>query len=329
MAELKAPAVDVASIAAKTIRVEIDGLEQLAAALAPGEPLADSLSEAVATILAANGRVIVTGMGKSGHIGRKISATLASTGQPATYVHPGEASHGDLGMVEERDVVMALSNSGETPELSDILSYTRRFSIPLIGLTSKAGSSLDKAADITLLAPQVREACQETSAPTTSTTVAIALGDALAVSLLEARGFTASDFKRYHPGGKLGAQLRKVADLLPESREVPITPLGAKVSEAIAVMSEAGLGCVGITDEAGALVGIITDGDLRRHAYALDNALVDDVMSANPRTVTADTVAGEALGFLTKKEITALFVVENGKPISVLHVHDLLRQGVL
>ncbi|MEM9839796.1 MAG: KpsF/GutQ family sugar-phosphate isomerase [Pseudomonadota bacterium] len=321
--------IDVPAVAAKAVRIEVKGLEQLADALAPDTPLAGAMEQAVRAIRAAEGRVVVTGMGKSGHVARKIAATLASTGQPASYVHPGEASHGDLGMVEDRDVVMALSNSGETPELSDIIAYTHRFSIPLIGLTSRADSSLGKAATIKLIAPQVEEACPETSAPTTSTTVAMALGDALAMALLEARGFTASDFKTYHPGGKLGAQLRRVADLLPEDREVPLVREGADMRHAIEVMSDAGMGCVGIEGDDGRLVGIITDGDLRRHAGDIPGAKVEDVMSRNPRTVTPQTMAGEALGFITKKEITALFVVEDGRPVSVLHVHDLLRQGVL
>lgn len=321
--------IDVPSVAAEAVRIEGAGLELLAQALAAGEPLAIAMEEAVRTIRAAKGRVVVTGMGKSGHVARKIAATFASTGQPSTYVHPGEASHGDLGMIEERDVVLALSNSGETTELADVLGYTKRFSIPLIALTSRPDSTLGRTADICLAQPVAEEACQETSAPTTSTTVAMALGDALAVALLRARGFTATDFKTYHPGGKLGAQLRRVSDLVPEGRKPPLASLGTPVTDAIEVMTKAGFGCVGITEADGRLVGIITDGDLRRHATELASASVDDVMTRDPRTVTTNTMAGEALGFLTKKEITALFVVEDGKPVSLLHVHDLLRQGVL
>jgi len=322
--------IDVPAVAAKAVGVEIAGLQQLANALKTGEPLAAAMTEAVETIRRASGRVIVTGMGKSGHVARKIAATLASTGQPATYVHPGEASHGDLGMIEDRDVVMALSNSGETPELSDILAYTHRFQIPLLGLTSRADSTLGQAATIPLIAPRVEEACAETSAPTTSTTVAMALGDSLAVSLLEARGFTANDFKTYHPGGKLGAQLRKVADLLPAKRQPPTVPIGTAVLDAIDTMSRAGLGCIGIVDDAGKLVGIITDGDLRRHASDIRTAIVEDVMTKAPETATAKTMAGDALNYLTQKEITSLFVVDDeGKPLSVLHVHDLLKKGVL
>ena len=322
--------INVPDVAAKAIAVEIAGLEQLAAALKPGEPLAEAMTEAVRTIRAASGRVIITGMGKSGHVGRKIAATLASTGQPATYVHPGEASHGDLGMIEERDVVMALSNSGETPELSDILAYTHRFQIPLIGLTSKADSTLGKAATIGLIAPRVTEACAETAAPTTSTTVAMALGDALAGSLLEARGFTANDIKTYHPGGKLGAQLRKVRDLLPEGRQPPVVASGTSVLEAIPTMTAAGLGCLGIIGEDGKLMGIITDGDLRRHATDVNRASVDEVMTKSPETANPGTMAGDALNYLTRKEITSLFVVDDdNRPISVLHVHDLLKKGVM
>lgn len=321
--------IDVPAVAAAAVRVEARGLELLARSLEPGKPLAVAMTDAVRAIRAASGRVMVTGMGKSGHVGRKLAATLASTGQPATYVHPAEASHGDLGMIEERDVVIALSNSGETPELSDIIAFTRRFSIPLIGVTTRGDSTLAKSASIALIAPKVEEACQETSAPTTSTTVAMALGDALAVALLEARGFTALDFKTFHPGGKLGAQLRRVADLVPEGRQPPTVREGTDVMDAIAVMSEAGFGCIGIVDAAGRLGGIITDGDLRRHAGELPTATVDTVMTREPKTVTPQTMAGEALNHLTRKEITALFVVEDGKPVSLLHVHDLLRQGVL
>jgi arabinose-5-phosphate isomerase len=330
MTEAETPLpIDAAAVARRTVRTESEGLERLAAALENGQPLALELEKAVRAMLHSSGRVIVTGMGKSGHIGRKIAATLASTGQPATYVHPGEASHGDLGMIEERDVVLALSNSGETPELADVLGYTHRFGIPLIALTSKEESTLAKAATIRLVAPKVEEACKQTSAPTSSTTVALALGDALAVALLEARGFTSTDFKTFHPGGKLGAQLRKVGDLLPDGRTPPVITLGTSVLDAIRVMSEAGFGCVGVVGENGTLKGIITDGDLRRHASELGSATVEEVMTPDPRTVSRATMAGDALSYLTEKRITALFVVEDGTPVSLLHVHDLLTQGVL
>lgn len=321
--------IDVPAVAAEAVRIEAQGLEMLAEALAPGTALALAMEEAAATIFAADGRLVVTGMGKSGHVSRKIAATFASTGQPAIYVHPGEASHGDLGMIEDRDVVLALSNSGETPELADVIGYARRFGIPLIALTSGADSTLAKAATIRLIQPKAREACAETSAPTTSTTVAMALGDALAVTLLTARGFTASDFKTYHPGGKLGAQLRKVSDLMPADRQVPLVAQGTDLLEAIKTMTAAGFGCIGITGRHNELVGIITDGDLRRHADALVGARVDDVMTKNPQTAAPGMVAGEALAMITRRGITALFVVEENRPVGLLHVHDLLKKGVL
>jgi arabinose-5-phosphate isomerase len=317
------------AVARSTITTEIDGLESLRAALADDGALAEPFRAAVETIRTARGRVVCTGMGKSGHIARKIAATLASTGQPATYVHPGEASHGDLGMIEENDVVLALSNSGETPELADVLAYTHRFGIPLLAVTSGAESTLGKAATTLLLMPKVTEACRETSAPTTSTTVALAFGDALAVALLEGRGFTKNDFRTFHPGGKLGAQLRRVDDLLPEGRMPPLVASGTPVLEAITVMTDAGLGCVGIVDDRGELAGIITDGDLRRHAGELQAADVDSVMTPDPLTVGMDSLAADALHELMSKGITALFVVDGRKPVAVLHVHDLLRQGVL
>ncbi|MEO1043244.1 MAG: KpsF/GutQ family sugar-phosphate isomerase [Pseudomonadota bacterium] len=322
-------AVDVAAAAAETVKVEMDGLRMLAEALVPDTPLSKTLQEAIGVILAAEGRLIVTGMGKSGHIGRKIAATLASTGQSSMYVHPGEASHGDMGMIEERDVILALSNSGETPELSDVLGYAGRFGIPLIGMTSNQDSTLAQAADWPLVLPKAPEACSETSAPTTSTTLMIALGDALAVALLQARGFTAADFKTYHPGGKLGAQLRRVSDLVPEGRIPPLVSEGDPITEAVRVISDAGFGCVGIVNAKGNLIGIITDGDLRRQFDDLVGAAVEDVMTRNPRTVAPDTVAGEALSYLSKTGITALFIVENDRPTSLLHVHDCLKQGVL
>ncbi|MEO1659293.1 MAG: KpsF/GutQ family sugar-phosphate isomerase [Pseudomonadota bacterium] len=321
--------IDVAAAAAETVKVEIAGLQMLADALAPGTQLSKTLEEAVATTLAAKGRMIVTGMGKSGHIGHKIAATLASTGQPAMFVHPGEASHGDLGMIEERDVVLALSNSGETPELSDVLGYTGRFGIPLIAMTSNPDSTLGQAATLPLLLPKAPEACSETSAPTTSTTLMIALGDALAVALLQARGFTAADFKRYHPGGKLGAQLRRVSDLVPQGRIPPLVSEGDPVTEAVRVISDAGFGCVGVANSKGKLIGIITDGDLRRHIDDLVGSAVEDIMTRDPKTVAPDTVAGEALSYLSKTGITALFIIEDERPTSLLHVHDCLKQGVL
>jgi arabinose-5-phosphate isomerase len=330
--EEKTPAAashDPVAVGRGTITTEIEGLQRLRDALADDGALSAPFRDAVETIRRAQGRVVCTGMGKSGHIARKIAATLASTGQPASYVHPGEASHGDLGMIEDRDIILALSNSGETPELADLLAYSHRFRIPLIAITSGAESTLAKASSTLLLIPKVVEACRETSAPTTSTTVALALGDALAVALLEGRGFTKNDFRTFHPGGKLGAQLRRVGDLLPEGRTPPLIPIGSPVLDAITVMTGAGLGCVGVADQEGALAGIITDGDLRRHAKELSGAKVEEVMTTTPRTVGRDTLAADALHELMSRGITALFVVEEGKPVAVLHVHDLLRQGVL
>ncbi len=320
---------DVAAAASETVKIEMAGMAMLADALMPGSPLSTALADAVKATLAAKGRMIVTGMGKSGHIGRKIAATLASTGQPAMFVHPGEASHGDLGMIEDRDVVLALSNSGETPELSDVLGYTRRFGIPLIGMTSNPDSTLAKASTMPLVLPKAPEACSETAAPTTSTTLMIALGDALAVALLQARGFTASDFKTYHPGGKLGAQLRRVGDLVPEGRIPPLVSEGDPVTEAVRVISEAGFGCVGVANAKGKLIGVITDGDLRRHIDDLTGSAVEDIMTRDPKTVSVETVAGEALSYLSTTRITSLFIVEDDRPTSLLHIHDCLKQGVL
>ncbi|MEM9988722.1 MAG: KpsF/GutQ family sugar-phosphate isomerase, partial [Pseudomonadota bacterium] len=292
--------------------------------------LSQGLLASVAAINVKSGRVIVTGMGKSGHIGRKIAATLASTGEPASFVHPGEASHGDLGMISEADVVIALSNSGETPELGDIIAYCGRFDIPLIAITGGVTSALGQAADILLPLPTVPEACAETRAPTTSTTMSLVIGDVLAVSLLQQKGFSKDDFRTYHPGGKLGASLKKVRHMIDDGRTLPLVPQGAAIGEAVTVLNKAGFGCVGVTNGRGELEGIITDGDLRRHFN--DNFAqlkVDAVMTRAPKTVTPDTLAAEALGLLAKTKITALFVVDDQKPVGLLHVHDVLSAGVL
>lgn len=320
---------DVAAAASETVKIEMAGMAMLADALAPGSPLSIALEKAVKATLAAEGRMVVTGMGKSGHIGRKIAATMASTGQPAMFVHPGEASHGDLGMIEDRDVVLALSNTGETKELADVLGYTRRFSIPLMGMTANPEGTLAQVSSIPLVLPKAPEACSETSAPTTSTTLMIALGDAFAVTLLQARGFSSSDFKTYHPGGKLGAQLRRVGDMVPEGRIPPLVSEGDPVTEAVRVISEAGFGCVGVANAKGKLIGVITDGDLRRHIDDLTGSAVEDVMTRDPKTVSVETIAGEALSYLSATRITALFIVENDRPTSLLHIHDCLKQGVL
>jgi arabinose-5-phosphate isomerase len=273
--------------------------------------------------------VIVTGMGKSGHIARKIAATFASTGTPAYFVHPGEASHGDLGVISRDDVIVALSWSGETVELKDLIDYAKRFRVALIAITANAESTLARAADVVLTLPAAAEACPLGLAPTTSTLVQLALGDALAVALFESRGFTALDFKALHPGGKLGASLTFVRDVMHAGKAMPLVACGTRMSEAIVEMTSKGFGCVGVADADGALAGIITDGDLRRHMR--DDLLagrVDEVMTKRPKTVRPDQLAGEAMEILNANKITTLFVVERGKPIGLVHFHDLLRIGV-
>jgi len=296
--------------------------------------LADSLDApfvaALDMIEAATGRVVVTGMGKSGHVGNKIASTLASTGQPAFFVHPGEASHGDLGMVQLDDVVIALSNSGETSELSDIIAFTRRHRIGLIAMVGRAGSTLADAADVALISPPSPEACPMGLAPTTSTTVMLALGDALAVCLLERKGFTAEDFGNFHPGGKLGQRLLKVGDLMHGGNQMPLIGVHAPMSEALLEMTAKRFGMVGVTDNAGALIGIITDGDLRRHmSNDLMNQEAGQVMTSGGITVRASQIASEAVAVMNERKITALFCVEDGKPVGVLHIHDCLHAGVV
>jgi arabinose-5-phosphate isomerase len=313
--------------ALRTLKTETDGLSALSAALRDG--LGGVFAEAVEQIRAAKGRVIVTGMGKSGHIGRKIAATLASTGTPAYFVHPGEASHGDLGVISKDDVIIALSWSGETMELRDLIEYAKRFKVPLIAITSGAESTLGKAADVLLLMPNVTEACPLGLAPTTSTLVQLALGDALAVALFESRGFTALDFKALHPGGKLGAMLTYVRDIMRKEDGTPLVPSGTRMSDAIVEMTAKGFGCVGITGPSGDLIGIITDGDLRRHmSEKLLSQIADDVMTRNPKTVRPDQLAGEAMGILNAMKVNVLFVVENNRPVGLVRFHDLLRIGV-
>ncbi|WP_414693158.1 KpsF/GutQ family sugar-phosphate isomerase [Parvibaculum sp.] len=307
----------------RTLDLEIAGLKALAASLD------GRFSEAVERLFAVKGRIVVTGMGKSGHIGRKIAATLASTGAPSQFVHPAEASHGDLGMITRDDAILALSWSGESAELLSIISYTKRFAIPLIAITAEAKSALGEAADIALVLPKSEEACSNTNAPTTSTTMQLALGDALAVALIERRGFTASDFRIFHPGGKLGAQLRHVSDIMHRGDEMPLAKADTPMSEALIVMSSKSLGCLGIVDDRGLLAGLVTDGDLRRHMGAgLLEKRVGEIMNVSPKTVPPTMFATEALNFLNEKKITSLFVVENGKPVGVVHVHDFLRAGV-
>ena len=313
--------------AARTLETEAGGIAALSAALRGG--LGAALVAAVERIHAARGRVIVTGMGKSGHVGRKIAATLASTGTPAFFVHTGEASHGDLGMITRDDVIMALSWSGETTELKDLIDYSRRFRIGLIALTAAPESTLGKAADVTLLLPQAREACPHNLAPTTSSLMQLALGDALAIALIESRGFTALDFSVFHPGGRLGALLKFVRDIMHTGAAVPLVRLGTRMADAIVEMSGKGLGCVGIADESGRLVGIITDGDLRRHMSAgLIDQAVDAIMTRRPKTVRPDQLVSEVLELLNASNITVVIVVDGGKPVGVVHMHDLLRAGV-
>src|SRR4051812_8788496 len=313
--------------ALRTLETEAGGIAALVAAIRDG--LAQPIIAAVGLIAKADGRLIVTGMGKSGHVARKIAATFASTGTPAFFVHPSEASHGDLGMITPDDVIVALSWSGETVELKDLIDYSRRFRIPLIAVTAVADSTLGRAADVMLALPQAREACPHNLAPTTSTLMQAALGDALAIALLESRGFTAIDFSRLHPGGRLGAMLKFVRDIMHTGAEIPLATVGARMSEAIAEMTAKTFGCVGITDRRGHLVGIITDGDLRRHMSAnLLDLAVEEVMTPQPRTVPPDQLVSEALELLNSSKKTQLMVVDGGKPVGVVHFHDLLRAGV-
>jgi arabinose-5-phosphate isomerase len=312
-------------IARRVIGVEVAGLTQLA------EGLDDSFDAAVQTLLEAKGRVIISGMGKSGHIARKIAATLASTGTPAHFVHPAEASHGDLGMMAQGDVALVLSNSGETPELADVIAYTRRFGIPLIGVASRPDSTLMRQADVALVLPQAEEACGAGIVPTTSTTMTLALGDALAVALMEHRAFTPANFREFHPGGKLGARLSKVRDLMHSGDALPLVAKDAAMGDALLEISKKGFGVAGVTDDQGALVGIITDGDLRRHMDGLLGHTAADVMTCDPETIAPGSLAEEAVAIMNNRKITWLFVVdpENGaNAVGLLHIHDCLRVGL-
>lgn len=309
--------------ARRVLRLEAAGIEALSRALD------DSFGRAVALIEKATGRVIVTGMGKSGHIARKLAATLASTGTPSVFVHPAEASHGDLGMITEHDAVLAFSNSGETAELADLVNYCKRFGIALIGVTGRAGSALAEAADVTLLLPESPEACPMGLAPTTSTTVMLALGDALAVALLERKGFSADDFHVLHPGGKLGRRLLRVGHIMHSGEAMPIVDGTMVMAEALLVMTAKSFGCVGILGDDGRLEGIITDGDLRRHmAGDLLKLTARQVMTPSPKAIRPDALASEALGFMNARSITTLFVVDDGRPVGIVHLHDVLRAGV-
>lgn len=313
--------------AKRVLTIEADAIRLLE------QSLDDTFASAVNRIAEARGRVIVSGMGKNGHIGNKIAATLASTGTPAQFVHPAEASHGDLGMITKDDVVLCLSNSGGTKELSDIIAYTRRFNIPLIAIVGKADSTLGRRADIVLLLPDAPEACPMGLAPTTSTTLALALGDALAVALLERQGFNSDQFKVFHPGGKLGGSLLKVGDLMHTDDAIPLKHMNTLMSEALIEISAKSFGCVGIVDDADNLVGVITDGDLRRHmGPELLDKQVKDVMTPDPQTISQRALAGEALAQMNStgyNGITCLFVLEDRNVVGIISVHDCLRSGVM
>jgi arabinose-5-phosphate isomerase len=312
--------------ARRTLQAEMAGLQALMDALEG--PLAGPFAAAVEAIRAARGRVIVSGMGKSGHVGRKMTATFASTGTPAHFVHPAEASHGDLGMIHGDDIVLALSWSGETAELRDLIAYAARFRVPLVGITSVADSTLGSAADVALVLPRAEEACPNGLAPTTSTTMQMALGDALAVALLEARGFGAQDFRVFHPGGKLGAQLKLVRDIMHAGARLPLVPDTARMAEAIAEISAKGFGCALVVDAAGLLAGIVTDGDLRRNLTPeLPSLPVSRVMTRRPRTIGPEALVADALAQQQALNVMALPVVEDGRPIGLLHYLDLLRAG--
>jgi len=313
--------------ALRTLDAEGGGIAALSAALQ--SDLRAPFVAAADLIRNAKGRLIVTGLGKSGHIGRKIAATFASTGTPAFFVHAAEASHGDLGMITAEDVILALSWSGEQPEMKNLISYAARFGISVIAMTAERESSLSKAADVALTLPKAREACPHNLAPTTSSLMMLALGDALAIALLEGRGFTSVDFSVLHPGGKLGAMLKYTRDLMHAGDAVPLKSLGTKMSDALVEMTSKGFGCVGIVDAHGYIVGIVTDGDLRRHMGPdLMTATVDEVMTRNPKTIDRHVLAGEALEILNSSKITTLIVTDAGKPVGIVHLHDFLRAGV-
>jgi arabinose-5-phosphate isomerase len=316
--------------ALRTLDAEAGGIAAIAAALQGA--LGPVFAAAVDLIREAKGRVIVTGLGKSGHVARKIAATLASTGTPAFFVHAAEASHGDLGMITPDDVIIALSWSGEQPEMKNLVNYSKRFAIPMIAVTSNAASPLGEAAEIVLELPKAREACPHNLAPTTSSLMQAAIGDALAIALLEGRGFTALEFANFHPGGKLGAMLKFVRDIMHTGDAIPVKPLGARMSDALVEMSTKGFGCVCIVDHSGEIAGIITDGDLRRHMRPdLMTALVDDVMTKNPRTIAPGMLASEIMResvSSSKPAVMVLIVAEGKKPVGIVHVHDVLRAGV-
>ena len=323
------PAKSAIASALRTLDAGGGGIAAMATALQG--PLGPAFAATVELIRQSKGRVIVTGLGKSGHVARKIAATLASTGTPAFFVHAAEASHGDLGMITPEDVIIALSWSGEQPEMKNLVNYSKRFAIPMIAVTSNAASSLGAAARIVLELPKAREACPHNLAPTTSSLMQAAIGDALAIALLEGRGFTALEFASFHPGGKLGAMLKFVRDIMHTGDAIPVKPLGARMSDALVEMSTKGFGCVCIVEHRGEIAGIITDGDLRRHMRPdLITAAVDEVMTKNPRTIPPSMLATEMLETLnsSKPAVTVLIVAEGNKPVGIVHVHDVLRAGV-
>lgn len=312
--------------AERALETEMAGLSALRVALKDG--LAAPFQKACSLIQGISGRVIVSGIGKSGHVGTKIAASLASTGTPAFFVHATEASHGDLGMITQDDVVLALSWSGETQELASLVAYTRRFKVPLVAITSRQDSTLGKAADIVLKLPSVAEACPHGLAPTTSALVQLALGDALTVALLEGRGFTVQDYKVFHPGGRLGASLKTAKDIMHLGESLPLVPAATPMTDGIVVMSQKGFGVLGVVDELNQLMGIITDGDLRRHVTSnLLEKTAGDIMTRGPKTVHPGALSASILELLNSSSITTVFVVEDGRPVGIVHMHDLLRAG--
>ncbi|WP_034387020.1 KpsF/GutQ family sugar-phosphate isomerase [Hellea balneolensis] len=320
-------------VAIDVFQKELAGLQSLISAMKDdaARGFGASFNDALELVGNTAGRVIVTGMGKSGHIARKIAATFASTGTLASFVHPAEAIHGDLGMIAADDLIIALSNSGSTAELAGIIGYANRYDIPLIAITSGQGSTLDKGANVTLLLPKAEEACHVTQAPTTSTLMALAVGDALAVTLMKQRGFTSDDFHRFHPGGKLGAGLKKVAQVMRPIAPSYLCKDDTPISKAIEIINMSGVGCVGITSSKGRLIGIITDGDLRRHyAKLAKDGDVKGIMTQNPISLKPDDLAAKGLNILSSKKITSLFVLdENSKPLGLIHIHDFLEEGVI
>jgi arabinose-5-phosphate isomerase len=314
---------DAVSCGRRVLAVEAEALVKQAESLGP------PFARAVEVLDRTGGRIVCMGVGKSGHVARKIAATLASTGSPAMFVHPAEASHGDLGMINGQDVILMLSKSGEVRELADTLAYAKRFAIPVVAITAATDSALGRGADVVVLLADAPEATGELSAPTTSTTLQIALGDALAAALIERRGFTARDFHTFHPGGKIGAMLRTAGDLMHTGRELPLVAPETPMPDALLVMTEKRFGCVGVNSADGRLKGLITDGDIRRHMDGLMDHAAGEVMTPAPKTIAPGALAAEGLKLMNDNQITVLFVVEDDKPVGILHIHDLLRAGVI